>query len=213
MGEKYMKVIDIQGGLLGTNTYLVVDDAEKEALLVDPVLPVGEISAYLPCGARITAALLTHGHFDHIEALASYKEAGIPIFVHREDEEMLSSAEKNGSYRLLARPIAFSFGADGYLEDGKEIPLGSELLTVMHLPGHTKGSIALWGDGFVLSGDTVFAFGDYGRCDLYGGDEEKMQASLRRFFSQTGEYVIYAGHGGPASYSREKILRKYPLDE
>ena len=203
-----MKVISICGGLIGTNTYLVTDEEEREAVLVDPTCPFSALSAYLPKSASLIAVLLTHGHFDHIEALASYKEAGVPILMHRLDEEMLSSSDKNGSY-LLGYPITFPFGADGYLEDGAAFSVGKEALTVMHTPGHTKGSITLWGKDFVLSGDTVFAYGDYGRCDLYGGSEETIQASIRRFFSREGEYTVYAGHGNAASYRNEKLLRGY----
>ncbi len=204
-----MRVTVLPGGLLGTNSYLVSDAEKAEAIVVDPVHSYEDVLSLLAEGQRLVAALLTHGHFDHIEALASYKEAGIPILMHKADEEMLSSADKNGS-RRLASPIVFSFGADGYLQDGGMVALGKEALTVMHLPGHTKGSVALWGDGFVLSGDTVFSHGDYGRCDLYGGDEAQMKASLARFFSKEGEYVVYAGHGGYTSYISEKIIRGYP---
>lgn len=203
-----MKVTVLSGGLLGTNSYLVSDAERTEAVVVDPVCPYEEVLSLLQPGQRLTAAVLTHGHFDHIEALASYHGAGVPILMHRADEEMLSSPQKNGSLRLF-EPLSFPFGADGYLEDGGALPVGKEALCVMHTPGHTKGSICLWSGGAVLSGDTVFAFGDYGRCDLYGGDEAQMKLSLDRFFAKEGEYIIYAGHGDCASYISEKTMRGY----
>ena len=70
-------------------------------------------------------------------------------------------------------------------------------------PGHTPGSSVIICEKAMFSGDTLFD-GDCGRCDLPGGDYSKMLASLRRIASLEGDYVVYPGHEGETTLSRER---------
>lgn len=81
------------------------------------------------------------------------------------------------------------------LKEGDEVKIGDEVLKVISTPGHSKDSICLLGEGFVLSGDTLFKDG-YGRTDLGGGSEEEIQKSLKRLSEiiKSGT-KIYPGHG------------------
>ncbi len=81
------------------------------------------------------------------------------------------------------------------LKEGDEIKIGEEKLSVISTPGHTEDSICLIGEGFVISGDTLFYQG-YGRTDLPGGSEEKLKESLARLTREIPEgAVVYPGHG------------------
>ncbi len=83
------------------------------------------------------------------------------------------------------------------LKEGDEITLGEETLRVLRTPGHTKDSICLLGDNFLVGGDTIFP-GGYGRTDLPGGSEEDMRKTLERLKKELSEgVVIYPGHGKP----------------
>lgn len=81
------------------------------------------------------------------------------------------------------------------LQEGDKIEVGSSVLTVLHTPGHTEDSICLLGDGILFSGDTLFYRG-YGRTDLPGGSEEKMEKTLQRLSDEIPPgTVVYPGHG------------------
>jgi len=152
--------------------------------------------------------LLTHGHFDHIGAVAdiaaAYKTgAGGPeIAIHRLDSEYMGP----GSLEEQKRSFAAAGGNAAFIDlCVKEAPVPGRLLedggtigpfTVLHLPGHTKGSAAFWDReaNVLFSGDTLFK-GDYGRTDLPGGSEEEIIKSLRRLFGMDGGIRVFPGHG------------------
>jgi glyoxylase-like metal-dependent hydrolase (beta-lactamase superfamily II) len=156
--------------------------------------------------------LLTHGHFDHIAALpalaAAWPEALIAI--HRGDEEYLGP----GSYSVHVRSFSAAGGTAAYIDSLWEdmpppdttLEEGSTIgpFTVLHLPGHTRGSAGfLDKEAKVLfSGDTLFR-GDYGRTDLPGGDETQLFTSLRRLFSMDGEIMVLPGHGPVTAIGEE----------
>ena len=87
------------------------------------------------------------------------------------------------------------------MSEGQVITLGNEQLRVIETPGHTKGSICLIGEGFIFTGDTVFANGGYGRFDLPGGDPIALQKSLHRIANLNEELIIYSGHGEDSTVS------------
>jgi len=91
--------------------------------------------------------------------------------------------------------------ADILLEEGSTIGP----FTVLHLPGHTPGSVAFWdkSEGVLFSGDTLFADG-YGRTDLPGGDSAAMAKSLRRLFELDEDIEVYPGHGRTTTIGRDK---------
>jgi glyoxylase-like metal-dependent hydrolase (beta-lactamase superfamily II) len=76
---------------------------------------------------------------------------------------------------------------------------------VLHLPGHSPGSIGLlWEEEKVLiSGDTLFRAG-MGRTDLPGGDGKLLDASLERLFKLDGDTRVYPGHGETTTIGRER---------
>jgi hydroxyacylglutathione hydrolase len=90
-----------------------------------------------------------------------------------------------------------NFEVDKFLKEGDEIKIGEDILKVLHTPGHTPGGISLLGDGFILTGDTLFKDG-YGRTDLEGGSEKDLTDSLDRLSNLLKPgMMIYPGHGEP----------------
>jgi glyoxylase-like metal-dependent hydrolase (beta-lactamase superfamily II) len=157
--------------------------------------------------------LLTHGHFDHIAALPSLAAAYPPcpagngaaaplVAIHKDDAGYLGP----GSYQVHCRSFTAAAGNAAYVErfwedmpsPGRTLEEGDAIgpFTVLHLPGHTPGSIAFWDrDAKILfSGDTLFR-GDYGRTDLPGGSEAQIVASLRRLFGMDPDIRVCPGHG------------------
>mgnify|MGYP004690199979 CR=1 FL=1 len=97
------------------------------------------------------------------------------------------------------------------LRDGEKINLGERTLIVKDFPGHTPGSVCLVGDGFILTGDTLFR-GSAGRCDLAGGDQFALLKSLKRLCELSGNYTLYPGHGGSTDLQRERTNNPYMQD-
>lgn len=189
-----------QGGWFSNCYVLISTDkhGKAHAAVIDPSIDVEEITALLSSEtASLDMIILTHGHFDHIMSLDALRdETGADAYIHKDDAEMLADGRKNA--------YSFFFGADfsqrnaeHTLSDGDILTLGDEPIRVMHLSGHSKGSIALLCDGFIVTGDTVFAQG-FGRYDLHGGDALTLKKTLNSLKELDPALTIYPGHGESA---------------
>ena len=123
--------------------------------------------------------------------------------IHAHDAAMLSDPMLSGA--ALFGYSQTETTPDRLLTDGETISLPDPALpfTVLHTPGHTPGSICLYGQGVLFSGDTLFA-GSIGRMDLPGGDEDQMQASLHRLMELPDGTAVYPGHGPATTIGEEK---------
>ena len=178
-----MKVITTVVGELGTNCYLLIDEATREAALIDPADSPDELSALIEReGVTLRYILLTHGHRDHtLAAPAMHKRyPAAAVYIHRLD------ANGSGIYHY---PLEGVIDSLNYYDEGDTLPLGSLTISVLYTPGHT--------------GDTLFA-GSCGRTDLPGGDPMEMLASLRRLGRLEGDYTVYPGHMDSTTLAREK---------
>ena len=196
-----MTVHNLYSGSWLSNCYAVISrakDGVNHAAIIDPSSPADKICEFLNSqNACLDMIILTHGHFDHIMSIDDLKDrTGAPIYVHADDAELLGDSHKN-AYSLFFSDKFIAQNADGLLHDGDILTLGNEELKVIHLPGHTEGSIGLLSDGFILTGDTLFDRG-IGRSDLYGGDALKLYSSLGRLKELDSALKIYPGHGKSA---------------
>ncbi|HOJ43650.1 MAG TPA: MBL fold metallo-hydrolase, partial [Syntrophorhabdaceae bacterium] len=103
--------------------------------------------------------------------------------------------------------------ADILVRDGDHIIIGNTSLKVIHTPGHSPGSISLYHNGIVFTGDTLFV-GGVGRTDLAGGSWETLVASIhRKLFTLPDETIVAPGHNygdSPrSSIGREKVYNPY----
>ena len=83
------------------------------------------------------------------------------------------------------------------MRDGDAIPLANEEIKILHTPGHTKGSVCLICGDVMITGDTLFA-DSIGRCDLWGGRDDKMKESLELLRAYDKQMKILPGHGPSA---------------
>jgi hydroxyacylglutathione hydrolase len=216
-----MLVTGFPAGSFQTNCWLVATAPGSEALVVDPGQDALDGIAELCRRHRLkpVAALLTHGHLDHVWTVAPLAGAhGIPAFIHPADRKLLTDPlagfgpEARAAFGGLelqepddVRPLA----------DGQVVELAGVRLVVDHTPGHTPGHVTFRSEddgdepGRLLAGDLVFA-GSIGRTDLPGGDTEQMFASLAaRFLPLPDEMVVLPGHGPTTTVGRERATNPF----
>jgi len=187
---------------MATFCYLVGDEASKRCALIDPAFDTGRILAQVKTGGyRVTEVINTHCHSDHTAGNAAVIAAtGAKLSIHELDAKSLGKGLNRVFSRLLGG--RGSPKPDTLLRDGDVIGIGETTLKVFHTPGHTKGSICLYTDGHVFTGDTLFV-GAVGRTDLAGGSMELILKSIReKIYTLPAESTVWPGHDyGPSPYS------------
>jgi glyoxylase-like metal-dependent hydrolase (beta-lactamase superfamily II) len=206
---KQMKCEILVVGPLETNCYFVYSEETRECVIFDPGAEPGKIIQAIAFNNLNPVALVnTHGHIDHIGANREIKERfNIPLSIHRADSPMLRGAHQLEMALLLG--ASESPEPDAYLQEGDEVDFGEDHLKVIHTPGHSPGSLSFLGDGFLLSGDTLF-WGGVGRTDLPGGSWGELEASIRsKIFTLPDETIVFPGHGPRTFVRQEKDSNPY----
>ena len=204
------KIIRYECRGIGSNCYLFYDDDATASVVIDPsAAPETVAPVFGPILPTVRAILLTHAHADHMFALKKWKEAtGAPILIGRFDRYAMSDPEANVAYLLGLRSGDFG-DADRSLEDGEEIAVGHEKLTVLHTPGHTSGSVCYLASDALFSGDTLFALGGVGRTDFFGGSDEALADSISQLLALSPSLRVYPGHGPETTIGRERQYHGY----
>jgi glyoxylase-like metal-dependent hydrolase (beta-lactamase superfamily II) len=189
-------------GPLGTNCYLVRASADaSEAVVVDPSGTAAEIRLRLASlGARCSAILVTHAHFDHVLGLADLAEGtGAPVHAPAAEREVLEAPAAYTPAVLTVRP----WSPDVLLEGGETLELAGVGIDVRSTPGHSPGHLTFAIEGALLSGDVLFA-GSVGRVDLPGGDGPTLLSTLRGLMAAfPPETVVLPGHGPTTTLGAE----------
>jgi hydroxyacylglutathione hydrolase len=192
-------------GFLEENCYFVSRPVPRETVVIDPGDDAPQLIVRLrELGATVVAYLLTHGHVDHITALAALSAAyPAPIYLHPRDAAWCFTA-RNGLPGLYGAP-AKPKGPIVPVAEGEVLELAGARWSVIETPGHTPGGVCwkLEDDRVLFSGDTLFR-GSVGRTDLPGGDSRVLAQSLRKLAAIPEDLKIYPGHGDPTTLAHEK---------
>jgi glyoxylase-like metal-dependent hydrolase (beta-lactamase superfamily II) len=180
--------------------YLIGDPVARECVVVDPAWDIDEIVRTAEqADLRITGALVTHTHQDHVGG--SLESWGMPGRIPGIDELLTRVAAKVYVHKN-EREFLKGLGSDLVKVDNHDtLQVGRLTITFMHTPGHTPGSQCFLVDGRLISGDTLF-INSCGRTDLPGSDPGEMYHSLtQRLGALPDDTVLYPGHnyGGDAS--------------
>ena len=206
-----MKIQNFVLGMVGTNCYLVVNEEEKQCILIDPAVYSGEIAEQIRReGLDLRAILLTHGHFDHIMGIDGFRKEfpEIPVYAHREEEALLKDASMNASLEFGRQ---YTFSGAAYAEDGDVLDLAGMQFQVIHTPGHTIGGCCyyLQEEKVLFSGDTLFRE-SIGRTDLPTGNGGQLMRSIReKLFTLPEETAVYPGHMERTTIGDEKKYNPY----
>jgi hydroxyacylglutathione hydrolase len=188
----------------GTNSYLVIDDDTKDAVIIDANFePDLVIEAARKNEAKVRAILLTHTDVDHIAGLPALIEAfgAIPIAVH--------DAERAGLAAGKPMRVEFAVEADPVdnltsLIEGERFHAGSLDFEVLHTPGHSPGGVTLKIGDLLFTGDALFA-GSIGRSDFKNSDGRALLAGIKgKLLTQPDDSAVYSGHGPATTIGREK---------
>ena len=210
-----MKIHVLHTGVLRVNTLVVPTEGGK-CFIVDPAAcaVTGDenlILDYLKTHKlECEGIVLTHSHFDHVTGIAPLKAVfpKVQICIHGLEAGELGG---KGSLGPMNTSVLRFFGAQELMSVVANQPAADTILRdgmtifgwkVLHTPGHTPGSICLYkeeagegGRGLLISGDTLFDYGGYGRTDMYGGDEEEIHRSLTRLHGEIpAGTLVYPGH-------------------
>ena len=199
-----MKYETLVVGALETNCYLVYCPLTKECAVVDPGAEAEEILRLIAAkGVKPVVILNTHGHVDHVGANRDLKEKfDVPLCIHSADKPMLEKSQH--SELALFLEAKDSPSPDRLLKEGDKIKIGKSFLEVIHTPGHSPGSLSFFGDGFLLSGDTLFS-GGVGRTDFPGGSWKELENSIKnKILVLPNETIILPGHGPSTTVGQEK---------
>ena len=208
--------------LAQTNGYIVASDPGAEAVIVDcPPDPGAVLARCRHWGVRPVAVLSTHGHIDHIGGMGTFvrsSDPSMPVHIHPADRHMLDdpigAAGMLGQYLegLDVTPPEVILG----LDDGEVVKGAGLQFSVIHTPGHTKGSVCFLletDDGTVLfSGDHLFR-DSVGRTDLPGGSWEELMESMRAKILPLDDAVaVLPGHGPSTTIGRERRMNPFVLE-
>lgn len=191
------------------NTYVIYNE-EKKGVLIDPGNWNEQENQLLADflqeeNIELQEVLLTHAHIDHVLGLQWVCDKyQLSVRMHPEEEELL---KRNP---LSAKNYGFNFepfhGIIHFIEEGETYFLGEDALEILHIPGHSPGSIAFYSkeQNFIISGDALF-HGSIGRTDLYRGNYEQLIKSIsEKLFTLPIETLVHSGHGQPTRIGFER---------
>ncbi len=204
-----MKIIKLKPlSVCDTNSYIVASK-ENNCVLIDAPDDADYILEQINShGLKLKKIFLTHGHFDHVGAVADlYDKTGCEVYIHKndigkltDDSGLLVNFFGIGGVRKFDKAIAF---------DSDDVLTLDELeFKVLHTPGHTSGSVCFICQNVMFSGDTLFAR-SVGRTDMPDGNTAQLIKSLQKITQLSGNPNIYPGHMASTTLEDEKKYNPY----
>lgn len=173
----------IEVGDMGNNVYVLEDPDTHEALIVDGCFEADTIASAAG-DARVVGIVQTHGHPDHIQALAELKDKlGVPVHAHPGDRY----------------PVTI----DNELSDGDSVRFGTKEAKVLHTPGHTPGGACFLVGRHLIAGDTLFPGGP-GKTDGKQEFDQIIESLRTKLFVLPDDTPVYPGHGDDTTIGAER---------
>lgn len=156
----------------------------------------------------VKRVIMTHTHLDHIGCLGEIREKmpWLELWVHDIEADPLESGDDRTVYGMdmfksmmvmqyQLKPGDFTFKVDRRLQEGEVLEIGDMVWEILHIPGHSAGSIALYdpANRVLIPGDTVYADYAIGRFDLHGAEASALKTSLKRL-AELDVDILLPGH-------------------
>lgn len=207
-----MKIKIFELGPLGVNAYLMLPENSEGAILVDaPHESADIIPDFLKSqGRKLSAILITHGHFDHVwDAASLVEKTGAKIYASAQNRELIESADSHAKYAVVSDFVpAKIFKTVG---EGDKLLIDGVKIICHDAPGHCDGSVVYYlpEEAVAFVGDVIFE-GSVGRTDLGGGNFETLEKSIKtKIYTLPDSTVLMPGHGPQTAVGREKLQNPY----
>ena len=205
-----MKIKVFEFNPIAVNTYVLHD--KGECVIIDAACFYPDeqrtlLNYILDKNLVVKHVLNTHLHFDHLFGV-NFMESqfNVQMQAHKADEFLLEG--------MADQMTMFGFKVNGnykptigkYIDEGDEIEFGNQNLSILHVPGHSPGSVAFYNkeENVIISGDALFN-GSIGRTDLPQGNHQQLLEAVRsKLFTLPGKTIVYPGHGPITTIEREK---------
>ncbi len=195
--EIYLYEIEIEDTGHITNTYVLKDKATNKIAVIDPAFDGNRIKENIKDLGELESVIVTHSHADHIAGLADLVNGtDVKVYIHTLDKEGLGNATFNEEQVVGTKVKSVDEERICIVEENDEIKVGDTILSVMHTPGHTQGSMIIYkeSENILFAGDTIFK-NSYGRTDLITSSNDAMGISLDKIFCKFKNISVYPGHG------------------
>ncbi len=199
------------------NSFVIYDDS-KECIIVDPGCISSKqqsiLTDFIKDNQLNPVKLInTHCHVDHVAGNKFVVDTyNIPVYANEADNTNLKNAVRAGE--LYGMKIETPPEVTNYLNHNDTVKFGETILKVLHLPGHSEGSIALYSEKgqFIVVGDVIFN-GSIGRTDLIGGSLDQLMNSIKNIlFKLEDNTTVYSGHGPETTIGNEVRSNPFLLD-
>jgi hydroxyacylglutathione hydrolase len=198
-------------GPLQCNCSIIGDESSREAIVIDPGDDIEDVLVLVrKHQLTVKQIVVTHAHIDHVGGAMKLRHAtGAPILLNQNDYTLLKMLDVQAAWIGVRPPEKVEI--DQSIGEGDRIQAGSLEATVLHTPGHTKGSVCLYfpAEQKLIAGDTLFA-GSIGRTDLPGGSFEKILSSLHtQILALPDATVVVPGHGPLTTIGDERVTNPF----
>lgn len=191
------------------NTYVLFDES-NDCAIIDPgcsnIMEQKQLVSFIKNnGLKPLQILCTHCHIDHVMGLDYIAETfDLPLTAHEQEQEILDNAERIGEMYQI--PIQCKTRISNFVTESDVIKIGANTFSILHIPGHSPGSIGFYSkeNNFIISGDVLFRDG-LGRFDLPRSNFNDLKNSiLNKLFQLPENTIVYSGHGGTTNIGYEK---------
>jgi len=211
-----MRVDMLTVGMFQSNAYVVSCEKTKEAILIDAGDEGERIIDHINSeGLQLQMIIATHGHIDHVGALAEIARAcSVSARMHEDELPVYRSIGNQATMFGLQPPDILDI--EEYLSDGDTIKFGELSAEVIHTPGHSPGGVTIVFGGEnpprAFVGDVLFR-GSIGRTDLMGANPRQMFNVLKNvFLEMPDDMIIYSGHGPDTTIGFERRTNPFLLE-
>lgn len=193
-------------GSLSTNCYFLIDNKNKDTIIIDPGDDANYLSEYITSNnLKLNKIIATHGHVDHILGVMQLKLIfNADFYMNKKDSFLINYLEKSAKYFLnqieVIKPII-----DYNLNEKTNISLSGKKLKIIETPGHTPGSVSIYinENNSLLVGDLLFYNGGVGRTDFSYSNKANLYESIHKIFKLPKKTKILSGHGEDSTIGKE----------